>query len=278
MDLPGTGFATVPIMDMANHATGPYALARYESDSEGNAVLLMRDDLKLKAGDEITISYGDDNGASEMLHSYGFIEPDMLSAKQLWLDIDIPNDDPLAQAKRHAARSAPGFRIFQDIDDSSLNRHVAAPASTESPMPVYWDGPYVWLTNVNEEDGLEFKLLQTNEGEVDIQIFWKGKVVSDLSKFETILSEEPLYDVFRLRAITMLRDRLMSQIMRLEDSNKMLTEYINPAGSQTANYNNALKLRELERNLMWQAYEGFDEQVRIIVDVCGFSYYLYAPP
>ena len=262
MDLPGTGFATVPIMDMANHAGGAYANARYETDSEDNAVLLLRDNLKLKAGDEITISYGDDNGASEMLHSYGFIEPKMSSAKQIWLDIDIPDDDPLALAKKHAARSAPGFKLFQNVDNNSSDRHMAALDDAGSSIPVYWESPYVWLISVNEEDGLEFKLLRTTEGETDIQIFWKETVMTDLSIFETMLSKEPLYDVFKLRVITMLRNRLTDQIMRLENSKAMFAEFIEIAGGETTNYDNAMSLSKLEGMLMWQAYEDFGQQVQ----------------
>lgn len=272
MDLPGTGSATVPVMDMANHATGAYAKALYETDPEGNAVLLMREGSKLKAGDEITISYGDDNGAAEMLHSYGFIESEMSTAKQLWLDIDIPSDDPLARAKKHAARSAPGFKIFQNVGNTSLDPHLAALYRTGDSVPVYWEGPYVWLINVNEEDGLEFKLLQTNEGETDIQMFWKGTVVNDLSNFESMLSEEPLYEVFKLRVITMLRDRMLDQIARLEDSKTSLADILEAAGEETTNYSNAMKLRQLEGSMLWQAYEGFGEQVQRILSTHDKSF------
>lgn len=261
MDLPGTGFATVPVMDMANHATGTHAQALYETNADGDAVLLVRDGSKLKAGEEITISYGDDNGASEMLHSYGFIEPDMSTAKQLWLDIDIPTDDPLALAKHHAARSAPGFKIFQGLGDSSPHHLGAALKRSNDSMPLYWEGPYAWLINVNEEDGLEFKLLRTTTGETDIQIFWKGTVVDDLSNFEELLSADPLYDVFKLRVTIMLRDRVLDQLARLRNSNETVADILEAVGGETINYRNGMKLRDLEGSMLRQACEGFEEQV-----------------
>ena len=261
MDLPGTGFATVPIMDMANHAAGEDACARYETDHEGNAVLLMRDAVKLEASDEITISYGDENGASEMLHSYGFIMPRMSSAKQLWLDLDIPEDDPLRLAKRHAAKSAPGFRLFERIGD-----HFSDGQTANTTSEIHWEGPYVWLINVNEEDGLEFKLLRTSEGETDIQMTWKGAVLADLSTLEDLLLKEPQYDVFKLRVVTMLRDRLLDQIIRLEQSRANVPDIPEVARGTSNNYNNAMRLRDLEERLISQAYEELGSQVRSNID------------
>ena len=189
MDLPGIGSATVPIMDMANHAEGTRACAYYDADSDGNGILWLQDSVKLKRNDEIIISYGDDNGASEMLYSYGFIEPTMSSAKELWLDLDVPEDDPLRHAKRHAANSAinsaPGFKIFDKR--GSLD---SDPQSKDSSTPdqIYWESAWVWLVNVNEEDGLKLKALRTNEGEEKLLMSWKGQVMdSDFSNLESLL-------------------------------------------------------------------------------------------
>ncbi len=258
MDLPGTGFATVPIMDMANHATGSLACARYETDSEGNAVLLMRDSEKLRKGDEITISYGDDNGAAEMLHSYGFIESKMSSAKQLWLDLEIPDDDPLRIAKKHAANSAPGFRLFENPETGALNSQT----SDSNARRILWEGAYVWLVNINEEDGLEFKILRTNDGETEIQMAWKGAVLSDLSKLEALLLKEPHYDVFKLRVITTLKERLSEQLSRLDQSKQEFFAIEEISGGKSNNYCNARRLRDVEERLMLQAYNDFELQVR----------------
>lgn len=57
LDLPGTGHAMVPCVDMANHASGDATVALYETDGDGNAVLQLRYGKKLQAGDEVTITY-----------------------------------------------------------------------------------------------------------------------------------------------------------------------------------------------------------------------------
>lgn len=57
LDLPGTGHAMVPCVDMANHASGDHTVALYETDVDGNAVLLLREGKSLAKGQEITITY-----------------------------------------------------------------------------------------------------------------------------------------------------------------------------------------------------------------------------
>ena len=79
----------------------------------------------------------------------------MISSKELFLDLDIPNDDPLKPAKKAISEVAPGFRLC--IQNESIS----------------WEGSFVWLICVNEEDGLEFKLLQDKCGETGLQASWK---------------------------------------------------------------------------------------------------------
>lgn len=57
LEFPGIGDCMVPCVDMANHASGEGTIALYETDGQGNAVLLLRDDKRLEVGDEITITY-----------------------------------------------------------------------------------------------------------------------------------------------------------------------------------------------------------------------------
>lgn len=66
LDLPGTGHSMVPCIDMANHASGDSTSALYETDSDGNAILVLREGKQLAANDEVTITYGDDKGACEV--------------------------------------------------------------------------------------------------------------------------------------------------------------------------------------------------------------------
>lgn len=53
LELPSIGAAMMPIMDFANHSAA--ANAYYDKDSRGDIVLLLRDGLALKEGEEVTI-------------------------------------------------------------------------------------------------------------------------------------------------------------------------------------------------------------------------------
>ena len=229
----------VPLIDMGNHASGEETVALYDTDNDGNAILLLRDGKSVKPGSEITITYGDEKGACEMLFSYGFIEDSMASAKELFLDLDIPNDDPLKIAKKHVSRSPPGFRIFN---------HGG---------PIGWEGPFVWLFCVNEEDGLEFKLLQSSDGDRELKVFWNNNEIADVSGLQELLQADPRWDVFQLRAAVTLRDRIAQQLSALHECKSGLP--LVPDHSSRSHY--AMRLRNLEEELMVQAYELFEDQV-----------------
>lgn len=57
LDLPNIGHAMVPCIDMANHASGADTVALYETDMDGNGILLLRENRSLKEGEEVTITY-----------------------------------------------------------------------------------------------------------------------------------------------------------------------------------------------------------------------------
>jgi hypothetical protein len=56
LDLPGSGLAMVPCIDMANHVSGDGVKALYDADPEGNAVLQLRWGKTLQPGEEVTIT------------------------------------------------------------------------------------------------------------------------------------------------------------------------------------------------------------------------------
>lgn len=242
LDLPGTGHAMVPCVDMANHASGDGTTALYETDADGNALLVLRDGKTMMAGDEITITYGDEKGACEMLFSYGFIESSMTSAKELFLDLEIPNDDPLKLAKKAVSKSAPGFRLF------------------ERENGIDWEGPFVWLLCINEEDGLEFKILQNVDGEQELQALWKENEITNVSVIEKTLEKEALWDVFNLRAISTLQARVEQQLIKLERSTEDFDATMNGETGEST-YDHVMRLRDLEETLMLQAYEEFESKV-----------------
>ncbi len=243
LDLPGTGHALVPYIDMANHASGENTTALYETDGNGDAVLILRDGKRLTQNEEVTITYGDEKGACEMLFSYGFIESTMTSAKELFLDLDIPDDDPLKIVKKTAADLAPGFRLFEQGDT------------------VDWEGSFVWILCVNEEDGLDFKVLQSIEGELELQASWKGTEITDMSKLQNVLEKEELWDVFHLRAVTTLQGRIEQQLLRMEASKSYVQEALQTKPIRTSVGDNALSLRDLEEVVMLNAYAEFEARV-----------------
>ncbi|KAI4209915.1 MAG: hypothetical protein LQ351_007200 [Letrouitia transgressa] len=242
LDLPGVGHAMVPCIDMANHASGDDTVALYDTLPNGTAVLALREGKQLTLGDEVTITYGDEKGACEMLFSYGFLEDMMSSARELFLELDIPDDDPLKLAKKAVSQSAPGFRLFQNGDS------------------VDWESDFIWLLCINEEDGLRFRLLQTLDGVKELSVSWKEKEITDAAAIKDILQQEPRWDVFRLRANTILQQRVGEQLLSLDNS----SEYIRKASDLRIDspiFENIMRLRDLESSLMVRAYEMFEERV-----------------
>jgi len=237
LDLPGTGHATIPIIDMANHASGNETNARYETDKNGDAVLLLQGNKKLAEGEEITITYGDEKGACEMLFSYGFIEPTFVSARELFLDLDIPDDDPLKIAKKEISTSAPGFRLYEKAGS------------------VEWEGHFVWLLCINEEDGLEFKILQNTNGERELQACWNDQGIADTSMIRSFLEQSPLWEILHLRAVVLLQTRVEQQLFKLASSRKYFKAAVD---TRTSTGGDILRLRDLEENLMLHAYEVFE--------------------
>ena len=229
LELPrGVGDSMVPILDMANHASDNRSNARFEIDSDGNVVLLVREDKAISAGEEITIMYGV-GGACEMIFSYGFLEQGASSAREMFLPTSIPEDDPLRLAKIRYAREAPGVRIFVD-------------AAGE----VCWDSDYTWWSTVNEEDGLDFRIMQTTDGQRELQASWKEQdfAADDL---KGILMADGLRDVFSLRATVLVQQRLEAQGQELAESEVALDDTLDklPAISHLVS-----RLRELELDLV----------------------------
>ena len=240
LEFPNVGDAMVPGIDMANHASGDATAALYDTDESGNAVLVLRDGKKVEQGREVTITYGDDKGACEYLFSYGFIEDTMTSARTMLLDLNIPDDDPLRPAKLYVNSSAPGFRLF--------DKH----GHTE------WGSDFVWLVVVNEEDGLDFKVKQTIEGKKEIQSFWKEKELNDTLKLRGYLEEDPLWEVFQLRAVVLMQNRVDEQIETL----RALGDPERTVSVRKGPWELAAQLRALEFDMLRKAATSLESEVR----------------
>ncbi|KAK8188857.1 hypothetical protein HDK77DRAFT_445148 [Phyllosticta capitalensis] len=249
LEFPGIGDCMVPGVDMANHASGEDTAALYEVDPKGNAVLLLREGKSISQGEEVTITYGDKKGACEMLFSYGFIEDSMISARELFLELEIPQDDPLKVAKMHINKAAPGVKVFDSEEPN---------ASSEGTS---WMSEFIWLVIVNEEDGLEFQVLQTNDGGRELQVFWKEEKLEEPHKLEELLKAHPLWEVFQLRAVALIQDRVESQL-RVLHSTENDVRGVDKDGELVRQgvWNLAMRFRDLERDLLERSYGDLEEE------------------
>jgi len=206
LELPRSGESMVPCIDMINHARD--ATAYYDENSRREVTLLLRPGVTFSEGQEVTISYGEAKSAAEMLFSYGFIDPES-TIESLVLPLEPFEDDPLAKAKLVGFGEAPKLHVARDGGS------------------VIWKSPFVHLMCVNEEDGLDFRVLQDTNGGRQLRVFWQGEDATDqTADFETLVKNHPLGVIFRLRAVTVIQERLQTQLdlARSYDSNDNLGE------------------------------------------------------
>lgn len=243
LELPhGMGDSMVPVLDMANHSTDDKHNARFRLDGDGNVQLVIRDDRVVKAGEEITIMYGC-GGACEMIFSYGFLEKEAQSAREMFLDLSIPMDDPLRRAKIEFSREAPGVRLY-----------------TDTAGRIKWESSFVWWACINEEDGLLFRVLQGIDGSMELKATWKGSELGADDLYE-VLNKDPLWKVFLLRAVVLIQQRVEMQGMNLSQSQEAFDQSLGH-GDTVPVLDMIARLRELEMELLTSSYQSFEEEVR----------------
>ena len=243
LDLPNVGDSMVPIVDMANHAPDDTYNARFEIDSDGNVYLLLRDGKSIQKEEEITIQYGV-GGACEMVFSYGFLDQSSTNAREIFLGLDIPLDDPLRAVKKQISREAPGVRLY--VDEHGRVR---------------WESQYVWWACINEEDGLKFQMLRTNDGGRHLHISWKDKVLNPADLADTLQSDER-GAIYRLRAIIIIQERLENQGLQLEQSQGSFDDNENEISRHAINWPTIRRLRVLEEQLLMDAFQALEQEVR----------------
>jgi hypothetical protein len=252
LELPVSGEAMVPCLDMANHSVK--ANAYYEQGSGDDVVLLLRPEQQVEEGEEVTISYGSAKTAAEMLFSYGFIDASA-TAQGLVLYIAPATDDPLAKVKMIGFGKPPTLQISASEDSLELIC------------------PFVYLMCVGEEDGLSFKTLLKNDGTAgELQVFWHDEDVTDRTgKFEDVLSADALKDVFMLRATVLLQYMVEAQMERLAGSedaaNVLHGDWHGLTGDTRRIHEAAARLRVIEGGLLGRAIEMLEAQVSVSVSV-----------
>jgi hypothetical protein len=245
----------VPCLDIVNHARN--ANAYYEQESNGDAVLLLKPDEKAPQGGEITISYGPSKSTAEMLFSYGFVD-EGIDIDSLVLDLHPLPDDPLGKAKIAAFPGRPVVCISSEAG------------------AVEWSSPFLYFMCVNEEDGLEFRVLQQTDGsQSQLQVFWQDIDVTDsTTDFEQHITQHPLKDVFSLRAVCVLEERLLEQLERLyatEDMSTIIATSMTEMNKVL--FSTASKLRHRETALLENAFNALDSWVsRLLVSKAHLFY------
>jgi hypothetical protein len=192
-----------------------------------------------------------------MIFSYGFLESDRTEAKQVFLDMTMPDDDPLAIAKSMICRESHGIRVSM-VRDTSQNSQRAI-----------WDSPIVWWACVNEEDGLKIGVTQTTEGARELETVWKGEqIIQSPTQLQDLLAADQAWDIFQLRANILVSERLETQLSLLRETDAVLN---NLRENETL-FKNLFRpevfalvsrLRKLEAELLEQAVNDLMKQVSI---------------
>ena len=113
---------------------------------------------------------------------------------------------------------------------------------------------------MNQEDGLDFQVERTLDGDMELVAQWHGDEL-DAQALRSILMNDRLRDVFTLRAVVMIQQRVEQQGMELaasEDSysNTPLSDQVRSPVYQTIG-----RLRALEMELLARAYESLEVEV-----------------
>ncbi|KAK3988316.1 hypothetical protein QBC44DRAFT_103848 [Cladorrhinum sp. PSN332] len=237
LELPRSGESMVPCIDMINHSAAPSAY--YDENSNDQVLLLLRPGTSISEGEEVTISYGDAKSAAEMLFSYGFIDSDS-TADSLVLPLMPFPDDPLAKAKLVAFGEAPQVHVARD---NGIIR---------------WDSRFAYLMCVNEEDGLEFRVLQDTDGGRQLRVFWRDEDVTDrAANFAELVETHPFPEVMQLRVVTVVLECIQAQLDRLESCQ--------PSDSPSSSlredcFKAGLLLRRIETKLLKDAIDALEQE------------------
>ncbi|KAH7026103.1 uncharacterized protein B0I36DRAFT_329883 [Microdochium trichocladiopsis] len=240
LELPRSGESMVPYLDLANHSDA--YTARFDENINDEVVLVLRSGARVSSGDEITISYGNQKSAAEMLFSYGFVE-DEAPARSLVLPLELMDDDPLLQAKLHIFKAGPTLTL-EDSDGDKPN----------------WRAPFAHLMCVNEEDGLDFKILQETDGTRHMRMFWQDEDITDRKEsFAEIVKGHRMAKIFELRVVTIVLERVQGQLERLKAYESLESEEAQ-AAIRPEVFHPAVRLRKAERDLMTRALPSLEEQ------------------
>lgn len=246
-------------MDLASHAAGVRTNAMYDRSST-SYTLYAKPGMSIDKGEEITITYGDEKGACEMIFSYGFIDAAMSSAGTLFLSLTIPEQVTSRRAKLEVAQCAPGFKIIETQPSSSVDR-----SDVDSDVrTIDWEGDFIWFLCLSEEDGFAAQVAVDVDGQEHFELTFGTQVISDgAAGLRRMLASSELWDVYLLRATVLLQQRVFDQLQVLYSSQDEAeaTEHGEGTSVRDGPFATAMRLRALEFDLLNRAYESFEEKV-----------------
>ncbi|KAK3947510.1 hypothetical protein QBC32DRAFT_270632 [Pseudoneurospora amorphoporcata] len=248
LELPKSGESMVPCIDMINHSTN--ASAYYDENTKDEVILLPRPDSKVSSGEEVTISYGDAKPAAEMLFSYGFIDP-QATVESLVLPLEPFEDDPLEKAKLFAFKDLPKVHVAHNQGSSAVS----------------WNSPFAYLMCVNEEDGLDFRVLQDSEGGRQLRVFWREEDVTDrIGDFETLIQSHEVPTLIKLRVVTVVQERLQQQLERAQSFADLSSLPIGDVDSLRDECRQAASLlRSIETGLLEVVIEDLEKERHMLL-------------
>ena len=119
-----------------------------------------------------------------------------------------------------------------------------------------------------EEDGLDFDILQTTNGEKQLRATWKGEDIGsrDPHCLRDRLAEDPLWDVFQLRAVVVILQRLEAQLSTLRQVDDIISDFrrdeaLFKSMFRPDVFDMVSRLRSLEADLL---VRGIDELVQTV--------------
>jgi hypothetical protein len=234
-DLPYSGEAMIPYLDLANHS--PTSTALFQQDaSTGTVSLVLRQGCSVSEGEEITINYGKDKSAAEMLFNYGFVDASS-TVESLILSLDElleeGNQDPLFYRKLLVFDATPTLELQISGD-----------------RQVHWSAPVVYLLCVNKEDGFAIE---------NGRVLWQGRDVTGMiGMFSVVLNMHDLRQVFRFRALSIISSAIERQIERLRRTTP--DHQIDEKGVRRDVLNSALQLRRIEEDILSMSLNTLNEQ------------------
>lgn len=190
-----------------------------------------------------------------MVFSYGFLESDRVEESQVLLDMHVPKDDPLEFAKNLLCKQTPGIRLSIVSDAESSSR-------------VSWDSPLVWLACMNEEDGLQIQMSQTHDGSAEIETTWKEETLTSPLHIQDLLAADPSWDIFQLRAVVLLLEKLETQLSRSREMSDIvgnMPEEMLHTIFRPEIFSLISRLRKLEGTLLEKAVIDLERQVSKLI-------------